>query len=273
MRRLSLIIALLLAMSVVAGCLNESQSLSTSPGATLKPKQPSREELLEGLKEIKQFTFIDNTSLRLNMTIMQGNLTQRQRVTIVYNRRGYLDFTERKAEINITTIVFPGGTSASTREIIVGDEVYLFLGGEWFKLDNETFGTSKSLILNMTWNYNIVNFTMKYLSREPYRVEFKNGTQFLYYNITYEDLKTMFENIMGRTLNMTFNLSNGVLELRFKGTTLVGGRMGYKLKVHMWVERFGQKMEAYESGAVYEEFYITDINVKKRVEVPSSLHA
>ncbi|WP_297506449.1 hypothetical protein [Thermococcus sp.] len=273
MKRLALIILLLLFMSVVAGCIGERSSTSTSPELTLKPKQPSREELLEGLKEIKQFTFIDNTSLKLNMTLVQGNLTQSQKVTLIYNRKGYLDFTERKAEINITTVVFPGGASTLTREVIVGNDVYVSVGGNWFKLTNESIGLPPSIVLNMTWKYNIVNFTMKYLSKEPYRVEFRNGTQFLYYNLTYEDLKAIFEGLLGRASNMTTNLTGGVLELRFRGTSLIGGRAGYRVSTHIWGERLGQRFDVYEKGFVYDEFIITDVNVKKKVEAPSAFHA
>ena len=273
MKRLGLIVLLLLFVSVVAGCIAESPGTPTSPNTALKPKQPSREELLEGLKEIKQFTFIDNTSLKLNMTLVQGNLTQSQKVTLIYNRKGYLDFTERKAEINITTVVFPGGASTLTREVIIGNEVYVSIGGNWFKLTNESIGLPPSIVLNMTWKYNIVNFTMKYLSKEPYRVEFRNGTQFLYYNLTYEDLKAIFEGLLGRASNMTTNLTSGVLELRFRGTTLIGGRAGYRVSTHIWGERLGQRFDVYEKGFVYDEFIITDVNVKKKVEAPSTFHA
>ncbi|WP_297502103.1 hypothetical protein [Thermococcus sp.] len=273
MKRLSLIVLLLLFMSVIAMYIGESPGSSTSPKVTLKPRHPSREELLDGLGEIRQFTFIENTSVRLNMTIRQGNLTRSQNITIVYNRKGYLDFTERKAEINITTLVFPGGTSTSSREVIIGNDVYVSIGGSWFKLTNESLGLPPSLVLNMTWKYNVVNFTMKYLTRKPVKVEFRNGTQFLYYNITYDDLKTIFEGLLGRAPNMTTNLTNGILELRFRGITLIGGRAGYRVSTHIWGERLGQRVNVYEKGFVYDEFIITDVNVKKKVEAPSAFHA
>jgi hypothetical protein len=124
---------------------------------------------------------------------IEGNITQSEKATVVYKRRGYVDLADRKAEVNTTTVTFPGGASTFTRDVIVGKDVYIFFGGRWFKLTNETLGISPDVVLNMTWRYNFINFTERYLHMKPFKETFENGTQFLYYNVTEEDLGAISE--------------------------------------------------------------------------------
>ena len=269
------LIAILL-VALTAGCtgektantFSESPTSSASPKVTLQPKHHSTEELLRNMENIKQFSYIENTSIRFNVTIRIGNSTQRENTTIIYRRSGYIDLVNKKAEINTTTTVFPGGAETFTRDIIIGDKVYIFLNGRWIKLTNDTFGPLSKFIANMTWKYNIVSFTEKYLKRKPFNETFRNGTLFLYYNITEEDLRGITSSFFGNNSNMTFNVSRGVLEIRFRNGVLIGGRMGYRMTVHTWGEAVGRMVDIYETGNVYDEFVVFDINVTKRISPP-----
>jgi len=284
MKKLAIVLLVVLLVGLAAGCVGEkgkktttitsspstTTSSSTSPKASIQPEHYSTKELLKNLMDIRQFSYRENTSMVLNLTLTAGNLTQSQNVTVVYRRVGYVDLEDKKAEVNTTTITFPGGTSTFTRDIIVGKDVYVFLGARWFKLTNETLGISPAVLLNMTWNYNIVSFAEKYLQRKPFKEAFGNGTQFLYYNITEEDLTAIAKAFIGNTANLTFNVTNGILELRFRKGVLIGGRMGYRMSVHIWGENLGKSFDVYETGHVYDEFTVFDINVKKQVNVPQS---
>ncbi len=288
MKKLGILLLVVFLVGVGAGCVGEkttTTSTTSTPSTTsstlssttskvsAQPKHYSRDELLKNLRSIRQFTYIENTSISFNLTVKQGNLTQSGKVTVVYRRKGYIDFEEKKAEVNTTTITFPGGASSFTREIIVGNEVYIFFGGGWLKLTNETLGISPNVTLNMTWEYNIVNFTEKYLQREPFKETFENGTQILYYNVTEDDLRAISEPLIGKEANVTFNVTNGVLELLFRDGKLIGGRMAYKMSVHIWGEELGKRVDVYEIGETYDEFVVKDINVKKPVHVPASYRA
>lgn len=285
MKKFGILLLVVFLVGIGAGCIGEKTttstsptsssaiSSSTSPKVSVQPKQYSTEELLKNLRSIRQFTYLENTSVSLNLTVKRGNLTQSGNVTVVYRRKGYVDLADKKAEVNTTTITFPGGASTFTREIIVGNEVYLFFSGKWFKLTNETLGISSDIVLNTTWRYNIVNFTERYLQRKPFKETFKNGTQLIYYNVTEDDLRAISQSLIGKEANVTFNVTNGVLELRFKNGVLIGGRMAYKMSIHIWGEELGERVDVYETGQAYDEFVVTDINVKKPVHVPVSYKA
>ncbi|WP_297069167.1 hypothetical protein [Thermococcus sp.] len=283
MRKVGVILVVILLVGLTAGCIGgktptgtssvSSNGISSSafPKVSIQPKHYSGDELLKNLRSIKQFSFLENTSMSLNVTAKEGNLTEKEKVTIVYRKRGYLDLADKKAEVNITMITFPGGASTVTSEIIVGNDVYVFMGGRWLKLTNETFDISPRLILNLTWGYNIVSLTGRYLQRKPFKRTFENGTQFLYYNVTEADLRTISEAFI-RGVNVTFNVTNGVLELRFRDGILMGGRMGYHMGIHIWEEHLGKFVSVYEVGHVYDEFIVFDINIKKPVKIPELGH-
>lgn len=283
MKKAGVILVVILLASLTAGCIggksatgtNHSPQGKTSSGnitasstASPKSQQYSVKELLDNIREIHQFSFLENTSIELNVTAGRGNSTQSENVTIIYHRKGYIDLTGRRADVNATTLTLPGGASLFTRSIIIGKEFYLFIGGRWIKLTNKTVPVLPDAFLNMTWKYNIVNFTERYLQKKPFKATFENRTQLLYYNITEEDLKAIAEAFLGNNANMTFNVTRGILELRFRNGVLIGGRMGYHMTVHTWGEAVGRMVDIYETGNVYDEFVVFDINVRKRVSPP-----
>ncbi|WP_297421104.1 hypothetical protein [Thermococcus sp.] len=280
MKKAGMILAVILLTSLMAGCIGGKTEVSHSPAGEISSGTPSvsstasskfqqypREELLKNIKRIHQFSFLENTSVELNIVAERGNFTQNSNATAIYHRRGYIDLEGKRADINTTTITFPGGTSVFTRTIIVGGDFYVFFGGRWIKLTNNSHAFLNN-ILNMTWKYNIINLTGRYLLGKPFREAFKNGTQLLYYNITNEDLRTIAEAFLRGDANPTFNVTNGVLELRFRNGVLIGGRMGYHMNVHIQGEYFGEQVNVYEAGNVYDEFVVFDINIKKRVNPP-----
>ncbi len=111
------------------------------------------------------------------------------------------------------------------REIIKNGRVYIFIGGSWRKLTNETFGINVSGILNVTWEYPAVSFATKYLRRSPTNVSLKNETELLYFPITERDLMAITSTLLGHRANVSVNVTNGILELRFRDGTFVGGRL------------------------------------------------
>jgi len=280
MKRLGLVLVALLLVGLATGCIggNTAGTSSASPSVsmnstsstktTIQPKHYSREELLKNLKSIRQFSYLENTSIRFNVTVKTGNSTQRETMTVIYRRSGYIDLDDKKADVNTTTIVFPGGARTFTRDIIIGDNIYIFLNGRWVKLTNETLEPLSKLISNMTWRYNIVSFTERYLQGKPINETFRNGTLLLYYRITGEDLREMAGFILENGSNITFNVSRGILELRFRNGVLTGGRMGYHMTIYNRGEVRGREASIYEVGDIYDEFVITGINVKKPVRPP-----
>jgi len=226
------------------------------------------------MKKIEQFTYFENTSLKLTMNLAIGNLTQSENITIIYRKAGYVDLKGREAAVNITTITFPGGASVFTRQIVKGNDIYVFMGGSWIKLTNATSKLNVSEILNLTWEYNAVSLAMKYLRRKPSNVSYVNGTERLYFPVTKEDLEAITSAFLGSTANVSLNVTNGVLELMFRNGTFVGGRMAYRMEVIIRTKQpTGTPVEIHEVGYVYDKFIITDVNVKKPVKLPTSYRA
>lgn len=293
MKKLALLLVGMLLIGLVAGCIEKEESetsttsliqiSSTTPTTTtqtettptIEQEQPeqiikkvyTREELIKNLEEIKRFTFLENTSVTFDVKVKQGNLTfNAGEVSIITKKVGYVDLENLEADINTTTTVFPGGASSLTREIIKDNSVYLYANGMWQKLSNETFGFSPEILINLTWKYNLVSFVKLYLQEEPQNVTMVNETQVYYYTVKEEDLKeivTLFMGI-GNNTNITFNVSNGILEIIFKDGILYGGRVMYELEIRIK----DVNAEVIEKGQEYDEFVIKDINVKKKVEEP-----
>ncbi|WP_297535309.1 hypothetical protein [Thermococcus sp.] len=288
MKKTALILVLVLLLAVASGCISEKSSgvsstastgaivnsTGTTTTSTPKPRLYSTQELLDRVSKIEEFTYFENTSMELHLVVRVGNLTQDEgNVTVVYRKVGYVDLKDREAAINITTITFPGGARTFSREIIKNGEVYIFTGGTWRKLTNETFGINVSRILNVTWEYNAVSLAEKYLRRTPTNVSLKNGTELLYFPITESDLMAITSALLGRQANVSINVTNGILELRFRNGTFVGGRLGYRVEMVVRVSTPSGTAEVHETGYSYDEFVVTDINVKKPVHVPASYRA
>ncbi|NJE46886.1 hypothetical protein E3E35_05560 [Thermococcus sp. GR7] len=284
MKKLSILLLVVFLVGIGAGCIWENTGTSTTPAATsntsspkvvLQPKHYPTEELLKNMRSIKQFTYLENTSMILHVRISQGNVTRDEgNVTVIYKRKGYIDLDSKEADVNTTTRTFPGGAAVFSRQIIKDDEIYVFSSGTWQKMTNETLGIDPETILNLTWEYNIVSFVAKYLQEEPSNTTIENDTQLLYYQITKEDLDAMTKLFIGSNANMTFNVTNGILEVRFRDGVLVGGRIAYQMEIRIWgKDIYGQEFEVYEKGHVYDEFVVRDINVKKPVKKPVSYRA
>jgi hypothetical protein len=275
-RTSAFVLVLLLLVALASGCTNDasntaSQSTSSTSATAIKQREYSPSELLEGLMKIKRFTYLENTSLQMTMTLHMGNQTYSQNVTVIYKKTGYIDLENREAYINTTTTTFPGGTRVFLSEIIKGDEVYLFMNGQWIKLpvDNSSL-MNASKMLNMTWEYNPVSIAINYLKRKPAKVKYVNGTEVLVFNVTTEDLREMASSFLGPNANATLNVTHGVMELLFRDGRYVGGRIAYRIEMTLRTNSAGTPVEVHESGFLYDEFVIRDINVKKSVPVPSS---
>ncbi|WP_457741425.1 hypothetical protein [Thermococcus sp.] len=287
MKRVAIILVLVLLLALALGCISGkssgvSSATSTSTLAnstksgtsTPSLKLYSTGELLDKVSRIEEFTYTENTSMELHLILRIGNITQdRGNITVVYHKVGYIDLKNKEAAINITTITFPGGARTFSREIIKNGEVYLFIGGNWRKLTNGTFGINASRILNVTWEYNAVSLAEKYLRRTPTNVSIKNGTEFLYFPITRDDLMAITSALLGHQTNVSINVTNGVLELKFRNGTFIGGRVGYRVEMMLWISTPSGKAKVYETGYSYDEFSITDINIKKPVQVPALYRA
>jgi len=275
MRKAAMLVVSIMMMAVVAGCLGGSpsgtstagnSSANTSSSAGSRTYAPS--ELLKGMEGIHEFTYFENTSAKMTLDIWTDNKSQTENMTIIYKKAGYIDLKDREAAINTTTITFPGGASSFSRQIIKNNEVYISVNGRWIRLTNGTSGLNVSAMLNLTWNYNVVSFAKRYLTRKPSNVSYRNGTEFLYFPIKKEDLEAIARAFFGNGANVSMNVTNGVLELRFRNGTFVGGRMAYKMNVWMELAQLGGTIKIHEDGYVYDEFVVTDINVRKPVDLP-----
>jgi len=288
MERVLLALFMVTMLVLASGCIStKSQGVSsitpsnstgnstrTAVTSTFKPKLYSTQELLDRVSKIEEFTYLENTSMELHLVVHIGNLTQdKGNVTTLYRRLGYVDLKDREAAINTTATTFPGGARTFLREIIKNGQVYILIGGSWRKLTNETFGINVSGILNVTWEYNAVSFAMKYLKRSPTNVSLKNETELLYFPITERDLMAITSTLLGHRANVSVNVTNGILELRFRNGTFVGGRLGYKVEMVIRLNTPSGEAEVHETGYSYDEFVIRDINIKKPVPIPGSYRA
>ncbi|GEM_PF-1465299 len=309
MRKLGVLLVGILLVGLVAGCIGGKSTSTTSTTAqtstqatsatstitnmptttTSSPSETmtqtktqiqlkiySREELLKNLRKIKQFTYLENVSVTLDVKIKQGNLTfNAGEVSITSKKVGYVDLINKEADINTTTTTFPGGATTFTREVIKDGEIYLYSSGVWERLTNESFVLPPEAVLNLTWEYNTVSFVEKYLQKEPFNKTIENGTQIFYYNVTTEDLNQLVRFFIGfKDTNVTFNVSNGILEVKFRNGNFIGGRVAYNIGIKILTkDPQGRTVEVIETGREYEEFVVKDINVKKNVKKPMSYKA
>ncbi len=282
MKKIGILLVGILLISITAGCIGGKTSSSsstlmtqstsstggtttsspistTSTTTTTSPplKKYTREELLGLAKSIKYFTFTDNTTMNIQLTLkVNGTIMQRQNITFELKRKAYVDLKNRIAEVNGTTHVYPNGGSSVSHQVVVGDTIYIATNGITQEINNAT-------IANLTWNYNPVSFAVLYLTEKPNRTEFVNGTQFLYYTISNEDLRnmmSMFSPLKGTNVSVW----NGILELRFKNGKLISERTMYEFKLVMMMNG----NEVIEVGKVYDEIHIYDFDVKKHVNIP-----
>jgi len=279
-RSSALVLMLILLIALASGCTSntsskaasQSTSSTTSPATAIKAKEYSFSELLKGLMKVERFTYSENASFEMTVHAKVGNQDYNENATITYKKTGYIDLKNREAYINTTTITFPGGTKVFLSEIIKGDEVYLFINGRWIKLPvNNSSLMNSSKMVNMTWEYNPVSIAVKYLKKKPAKVKYVNGTEVLVFNVTTEDLREMASSFLGPGTNATLNVTHGVMELLFRNGRYIGGRMAYRIEIRLTtIEPTGNAVSVYESGYVYDEFVIRDINVKKPIPTPSS---
>lgn len=280
MKKLGILLVVILLMSITAGCIggktststpgSVTQSTSSTGGTTTSsqisstatttsppPKKYTREELLRLTGGIKYFTFTDNTTMAMQLTLkVNGTVMQRQNMTFELKRRAYTDLKNRMAEVNGTTRVLPSGGGATTHQVVVGDTIYVETNGITREINNGT-------IANFTWNYNPVSFALLYLAEEPDRVEFKNGTQLLYYRISDKDLRNLMS-MISPLKDTNVSVWNGILELGFRDGKLISERTMYEFRLSMSI----QGSEIVEVGKVYDEIRIFDINIKKNVKIP-----
>ena len=281
MKKLGILLIGILLVSLTAGCIGgktsttttTSGSASSTAGMTVtattpspttttttaspRPKKYTQGELLQRVKAVRYFTFTDNTTMIMQLTMeVNGSVMQRQNMTFELNRKAYVDLENREAEVNGTTRVYPGGAGSATHQVVIGDTIYMEANGITHEMKNGT-------IANLTWNYNPMSLALLYLERKPEREEFKNGTQFLYYNISTEDMRNMMAGFapIGKS-----NLSvwNGILELGFRDGKLVSERTMYEFRLSMSI----QGSEITEVGKIYDEIRIFDVNIKKNVKIP-----
>ncbi len=221
------------------------------------PKKYTLEELIKNIKSIEYFTFTDNTTMAVQLVMeVNGTVMQRQNMTFEFKRRAYVDLKNRIAETNTTTLVSPGGGEASSRQVVIGDTIYIEANGMTHEIENGT-------LANLTWNYNPVSFALLYLQKKPEKTGFVNGTQLLYYRITSTDLLKLMGSI-APTGKANVSVWNGILELGFRDGELVSERTMYEFRLIMDIN--GNRVT--ETGKVYDEIHIFDINVKKNVKVP-----
>ncbi len=273
-RRVALVFLLVLLLVLSAGCVGHTPTGTSSKTPTgthgiSVHRTYSREELAEHLEKVRRFSYRENMSIILNLTVLRNNLTEHNNMNLIYKKGGYVDLVKRMAEVNTTIVTFPGGASTFTREVVAGGEVYLLVGGHWVRLSNETLGVSSKRVANLTWEYNVVTLAIKYLKRDPINESMENGTQVIYYRLGQKDLLEVAGAFLGPN-RVSLNVSNGILELRFRNGQFVGGRMGYSLEALVRLEGGDRDLYIREGGHVYDEFIVFDINVEKQVEIPQS---
>ncbi|WP_258085076.1 hypothetical protein [Thermococcus thermotolerans] len=287
MKKYALVLILVLVIGFTAGCLGggsdtttSSPAVSSSPGTTTPtttsqsptttsqsptetPKEVTTDELLQWVSALNQYTYVSNATISMLVVVTQGNVSQRDNVTLNIIERGYMDFESWSAVINTTTISVPDGASTNTSRIVFNNVTYIRTPLGWVKSDDPTTA-------EFVWKYNIVSLAKEYLKRTP--DERENGERLvLRYHLSDYEVRPLATMYFATTPDTEISVKDGVLELYFENGRLVGGRVSFSVSAKTSIDdpTIG-KMTITQDGSWSETIRITSINEKKNVEAPST---
>ncbi|ASJ06173.1 hypothetical protein [Thermococcus pacificus] len=280
MKRYAVLFIAILLIGLVAGCLGRNSGETTPSGTTSSatqsitkkvetttttqtPKGPDLDELLKTVNSIRQFTYTSNATLRMLVTIEQGNTSETDNVTLNVLENGYMDYESWSAWINSTTVSLPDGAKTNMSRIVVDNITYIQSIVGWVKAEDT--GASE-----IVWRYSIVGLAKEYLGEKPSSVE-NNGTLKLVYHIPDYRLRPFATVYFATSSETVVNVEDGRLELYFRDGQLVGGRLSFSVSSETDVNdpTLGE-MKITQNGTWDETFKITSINEKKAVKAPST---
>ncbi|QDA32197.1 hypothetical protein FH039_00540 [Thermococcus indicus] len=287
MKRYALLLIVVLLTGAVAGCLGGDGSsvtpsttaenegtvptTTTAPQTTTTPSRtvtetpagPDVNALLQGVSEIRQFTYTSNTSLEMLVTIEGNGTSQGDNVTLRILERGYMDFESWSAWINSTTVSLPDGARTNTSRIVVDNVTYIQTIVGWVRTEDRTAS-------DILWRYSIVGLAREYLKEKPNSVETGAVTK-LTYSIPDYRLKPLAMVYFAASPDTVVYVKDGQLELWFSDGRLVGGRLSFSVSSETNVDdpTLG-KMTIKQDGKWSETFEIDSINEKRSVKEPST---
>ncbi|AIU69597.1 hypothetical protein TEU_04145 [Thermococcus eurythermalis] len=204
------LVVLLLIVVLASGCISGESDTATNNSktatTTLMPlkelRNYSKEELLQNLETITFVRFRTETTGIATTIIGEANQT----VSIKNVKVGYVDITNRRAEVNSTAAMGP--STLKSRIVVTNESAYIEAMGRKENL------TDPEVIEGLFESINPVSIVKRALVElEPIKTDFINGTQEFYYNLTNTlALSEMPE--AGRDGNATIK---GTAVLRFRG--------------------------------------------------------
>ena len=286
MKRYAVPLIAILLIGLVAGCLGgnggRTASDSTSsaiPSTTEKmettttgqptttttrtPEGPDLDELLKAVSSIGQFTYTSNATLRMLVTIEQGNTSETDNVTLNVLENGYMDYESWSAWINSTTVSLPDGARTNTSRMVVDNVTYIQTIIGWVKAEDPAAS-------EIVWRYSIVGLAREYLGEKPDAIE-NDGILKLVYRIPDYKLRPLATVYFATSPDTVVNVEDGRLELYFRDGQLVGGRLSFSVSSETDVNdpTLGE-MKITQEGTWDETFEITSINEKRKVEALST---
>ncbi|WP_297514414.1 hypothetical protein [Thermococcus sp.] len=217
------LIVLLLIVVIASGCISgeSGRPTKTSPTPTTtllpagEPRNYTQEELLQNLERITFLRFWEETTGVTVVIIGNANQT----MEIKGSKVGYVDIASRRTEVNSTATV--GSSIIKSRIIVTNESAYFEFAGRGENL------TEPEAVEKLWESTNVLEVVRRYLTElEPFKVDFVNGTQEFYYNVTNTMMLGEVPGIEGSG-NVAIN---GTAILRFRGGYPVEVVFRYTLK-------------------------------------------
>jgi len=273
MRGLAVILIALIAVS--AGCIG-AQGGEKVGGPTASPGHPAnaatsstsswhagekkRTEItpMAILRSIHQYTYEENASVELRITMKAGNATQTTNATMEILERGYVDLLGKRAKITTRTVTKPNDVTLNMTRIIVGNTVYI-----------ETLGRTGVSNDTSFWRINPVSLAEELLKLTPIGNYTENGTRVLVYSVPGDVLLPMAQ-LYFTNQGMNTTVTDATAELYFSNGSFKGMKLVFSVRAAAAVEGMNGKMTVVEVGSWRGTVRITSVNRREEVKAPST---
>ncbi len=271
----TLLIGIFIVLVLSLGCLGgqtgtSTASLSSSSHSqtsshtttTITQNQKSFNEL-KVLSSIERFSYRENATVTMNVTIYVANTTQRSVLRIQVLEEGYVDMIKRIAVVNSTTVTVPDNVTVKVERIIFDNK-------EFVKTPTGNVKISNSSLVGSFWSTNPVALAKHLANTTPLaRYKKGNATVFVYSVPSY--LLLPLARVYFTSPGMNVTVTDATIEVYFENKTLTKERLMYSIQaVAITSDPTLGKMKIVERGEWKGTIEIYDINVKRNVSVPST---
>ncbi|GAB6136610.1 hypothetical protein [Thermococcus prieurii] len=270
MKKLAILLIALLVIS--AGCIG-SQGGEKGGSQTKSPSQTNVATTSSGhagekkhaeitpmaiLTSIHQYTYEENASVQLRITIKTGNTTQRTNASMGILERGYVDLLGKRAKIVTRTVTKPDNVTLKMTRVIIGGTVY-----------TETLGRTGVSNDTSFWRINPVSLAKELLKLTPIGNYTENGTRVLVYSVPGDVLLPMAR-LYFTNPGMNTTVTDATAELYFSNGAFKGMKLVFSVRATAAVEGMNGKMTVIEVGSWRGTVRITSVNKMEEVKAPST---